>query len=88
MQTLNSTPHQTITANAKKLHELAAWYAETGAAEHLEHAKTGNAGHKGNALACGENATQLEKLALALEDFLLNRRITTAAPAIDKAGQR
>jgi hypothetical protein len=87
MNALDKTPYQTITANARKLHDLATWYAETSAAEHITHGQSQNAGHKANAIMFGDLASQLEKMGTNLDDYLAARRGEEAAPSIEKAAR-
>ena len=87
MQTLNSTPHQTIQANAKKLHDLATWYAETSAAHALEAGRTTQAAsdaHKTTHNLMSSRAIQLEQMAGSLDSYLAERSNKEKSPAIDK----
>lgn len=88
MQTIKLTPYQTIQANARKLRELAKWYAETAAAEHLEAGRQTNTGaaqfHTTSAQQLGQDATRLESLAGAMDRILECRNKEAAKPAIEK----
>lgn len=90
MQTVKNTPYQTIQANARKLRELASWYAETAAAEHLEAGRQTRTDaaqfHTTSAQQLGQDATRLMSLAGAMDRILENRRKEENRPAVAKAG--
>lgn len=87
MQTIKNTPHQTLQSNARKLRELAQWYAETAAAEHLEagrQQRTDRAQfHTTSANQLGQDATRLESLAGAMDRVLENRRAEQNRPSVE-----
>lgn len=89
MQTMKSTPYQTLQANTKKLAELATWYATTAAAETLEAGRqTGQAQAQAHTNAAAELSTaarRLQNMACDLERYLEARRTEEVRPAIEKA---
>ena len=88
MQTVKATPYQTIQANARKLRELANWYAETAAAEHLEAGRQTRTDaaqfHTMSAQQLGQDATRLMNLAGAMDRILENRAKEATKPAIER----
>lgn len=88
MQTIKDAPYQTIQANAKKLRELAEWYALTAAAEHIQAGKQTNTHaaqfHTTSAQQLGQDATRLEMLAGAMDKILEHRRAEQNKPAAAK----
>ena len=87
MNTLNSTPYQTIKANAKKLEEIAQFYAETACSEGIEAGKTiGQESliHRNNGHIFLGVAEHMTKESENLKGYLAARRSEDAAPAIDK----
>lgn len=87
MQTLTTTAPQTLQAHAKKLHELAEWYATTAAAHALEAGRTHGPIKESNRIShevLSSRATQLEGMATSLDVFMVGRREKANAPAITK----
>lgn len=84
MSTLNDTQHQTISANANKLHALAQWYAELSAGHSIAAGHGQEQAHRIMASDLGAIAGTLTKWAKGLERALELKREEAARPSIEK----
>lgn len=87
MQTFKQTSYQTLEANARKLEDLALFYATTGAAEAMEAGRTppqeAQAHRDAGSIALAV-AERLTKDARGLRTYLTSRREEDSRPAILK----
>lgn len=92
MQTMKQTNYQTITAAARKLAEIAEWFALTAAAEKLAEGSANNPLEQAEANAAAQvysqSATTLQRISHNLDRYLDARRSAEQAPAIEKQAKR